>query len=73
MTERPSVLIVGGGIAGLALAGFLAQQGREPTVVERASWRRTGYGIGLWGEGIEFWRTWASRGPPATGRPSPSA
>lgn len=29
------VLIVGGGVAGLALAAKLARQGREPLVVEK--------------------------------------
>ena len=31
------VLIVGGGVAGLALAAELARQGREPLVLERAA------------------------------------
>lgn len=43
------ILIVGGGLAGLALAGYLARQGHEPTIVEQADeWRASGYGIGLW-------------------------
>ncbi len=47
------VLIVGGGLAGLTLANYLARQGREPLIVERASdWRDGGYGIGLWTDGI---------------------
>jgi 2-polyprenyl-6-methoxyphenol hydroxylase-like FAD-dependent oxidoreductase len=47
------VLIVGGGLAGLALAGYLARQGVEPTVVEQADeWRASGYGIGLWTDGL---------------------
>ena len=47
------ILIVGGGLAGLALAGYLARQGREPTVVEQADeWRASGYGIGLWEDGL---------------------
>ncbi|MFB6201481.1 MAG: FAD-dependent oxidoreductase [Halorhabdus sp.] len=47
------ILIVGGGLAGLALAGYLARQGRRPTVVEQADeWRASGYGIGLWEDGI---------------------
>ena len=51
--DDPSVLIVGGGIAGLALAGFLRRRDVEPTVVERADeWGRVGWGIGLWGNGI---------------------
>lgn len=52
-TSDSAVLVVGGGLAGLALAGYLARQGRRPTVVEQASeWRGGGYGIGLWGDGI---------------------
>lgn len=43
------VLIVGGGVAGLALAAMLASQGREPVVVERSeSYRDSGYGIALY-------------------------
>lgn len=43
------VLIVGGGVAGLALAAMLARQGREPVVAERAaSYRDSGYGISLY-------------------------
>lgn len=43
------VLIVGGGVAGLALAAMLARQGREPVVVERAdTYRDSGYGISLY-------------------------
>lgn len=52
-SDDPSVLIVGGGIAGLSLAGFLRRGGVQPTVVEQASeWDRVGWGIGLWGNGI---------------------
>lgn len=47
------VLIVGGGLAGLALGNYLARQGREPLIVEQASeWRESGYGIGLWEDGL---------------------
>jgi 2-polyprenyl-6-methoxyphenol hydroxylase-like FAD-dependent oxidoreductase len=46
-------LIVGGGLAGLAPAGYLARQGREPTIVEQADdWGASGYGIGLWEDGF---------------------
>lgn len=52
-SSTDDILIVGGGLAGLALTGYLARQGREPTVVEQADqWRASGYGIGLWEEGI---------------------
>jgi len=47
------ILIVGGGIAGLALAGLLRDKGMEATVVEQtAEWGRVGWGIGLWGNGL---------------------
>lgn len=49
------VLIAGAGIAGLALAGFLKEQGLEPVIVEKAKvWSRVGYGIALWGNGIRI-------------------
>jgi 2-polyprenyl-6-methoxyphenol hydroxylase-like FAD-dependent oxidoreductase len=51
--EGVDILIVGGGLAGFALAGYLARQGRDPVIVEQASdWRATGYGIGLWEDGL---------------------
>lgn len=52
-TSESEVLIVGGGLAGLTLANYLAYQGREPLIVEQASnWRESGYGIGLWEDGL---------------------
>lgn len=43
------VLIVGGGVAGLALAAGLARQGREPLVVERASsYGEHGFSVSLY-------------------------
>lgn len=49
------ILILGAGIAGLALAGFLKAQGLEPVIVEKAkAWSRLGYGITLWGNGIHM-------------------
>jgi 2-polyprenyl-6-methoxyphenol hydroxylase-like FAD-dependent oxidoreductase len=51
------VLIVGAGVAGLALADYLGRQGRSPTVVEQApDWRDGGYGIGLWADGLSVLR-----------------
>ena len=56
-TAEQDVLIVGGGIAGLALADYLGRQGRAPTIVERApEWRDGGYGIGLWEDGLAVLR-----------------
>lgn len=61
MTERrlsgspesdSGVLVVGGGLAGLALATYLGRAGREPVIAEqRAAWGDGGYGIGLWTAG----------------------
>src|SRR5207248_9043510 len=36
MTERPDVIVVGGGQAGLAIGYFLAEQGRRFTILEAA-------------------------------------
>jgi 2-polyprenyl-6-methoxyphenol hydroxylase-like FAD-dependent oxidoreductase len=46
------VLIVGGGIGGLALAAFLRKQGISPLIVDKAHvWKAAGYGIALWPNG----------------------
>jgi 2-polyprenyl-6-methoxyphenol hydroxylase-like FAD-dependent oxidoreductase len=43
------ILIVGGGVAGLALAAKLRQQGREPVVIEQSpEYGDAGYGISLY-------------------------
>ncbi|HZG56810.1 FAD-dependent oxidoreductase [Paenibacillus sp.] len=43
------ILIVGGGIAGLSLAGLLTKRGVEPVVVEKtAQYGKAGYFLGLW-------------------------
>ena len=47
------VLVVGAGLACLALAGFCRQRGLRVDLVERVGSRdRAGYGIGLWGNGL---------------------
>lgn len=47
------VLVVGAGLAGLALAGFCRRRGCRVDVVERTEeFGRAGYGIGLWGNGL---------------------
>lgn len=49
------VIISGGGIAGLATAGFLMQQGIEPVIIEKTKeWSKIGYGISLWGNGVKM-------------------
>jgi len=54
MTRR-SVLIVGCGIAGPALAYWLLEHGFQPTLVERApAPRREGYAIDFWGLGYDL-------------------
>lgn len=51
--REANVLVVGAGLAGLALAGFCRQRGLRVDLVERVeSWDRAGYGIGLWGNGL---------------------
>lgn len=50
-----SVLIVGGGIAGPALAFWLLRHGFSPTLVERAPrLRAEGYVIDFWGAGYDI-------------------
>ncbi|HVY25738.1 MAG TPA: FAD-dependent monooxygenase [Polyangiaceae bacterium] len=52
---RRSVLIVGCGIAGPALAYWLLQQGFEVTIAEKApELRREGYAIDFWGLGYDL-------------------
>ena len=49
------IIISGAGIAGLAAAGFLLQQGFTPVIIEKtAEWSEVGYGISLWGNGIKM-------------------
>lgn len=52
-TTKTETLIIGGGIAGLALARRLQQQGHSPRIIEqREDWDDSGYGLGLWGNGL---------------------
>jgi 2-polyprenyl-6-methoxyphenol hydroxylase-like FAD-dependent oxidoreductase len=52
MTKTPRVLIVGGGLAGLALAVALRQRGLRPSLIERAhAWSDAGAGLYLVGNG----------------------
>lgn len=49
------ILIVGGGIAGLALAGLLDKQGIDATVVEkRPQNNEAGYSMGIWFNGTRI-------------------
>ena len=51
--EDTDILIVGGGVAGLALAGFLERDGYRPTVVERSGeGDGSGWAIGLRPNGV---------------------
>ncbi len=51
------VLIVGGGVAGLALGGLLQQRGFKPTVVEKApEYGEVGYVIVLWPSGSRVFK-----------------
>lgn len=56
-SRRMRILIIGGGIAGLTLAGLLRQRGFEPTVVERAeAYGEAGYVLQLWPMGSRVLR-----------------
>jgi 2-polyprenyl-6-methoxyphenol hydroxylase-like FAD-dependent oxidoreductase len=51
------VLIVGGGIGGPALATFLARQGKEVTLIDKApQWKNIGFGLTLWSNGRKILR-----------------
>ena len=53
MPDRRRVLVVGGGIAGLALAPMLARTGVAVEVIEREpAWRHAGTGIYLPGNAV---------------------
>ena len=58
MVASPRILIVGGGIAGLALGRALSLQGLVPEIVERAaSWPTGGTGLYLPGNGFRALKT----------------
>lgn len=51
--KRKRILVVGGGIAGIALADFLGND-FDVVIVERApKWRTIGYAIGVWANGLD--------------------
>ncbi|MDB4984759.1 MAG: 2-polyprenyl-6-methoxyphenol hydroxylase-like oxidoreductase [Patescibacteria group bacterium] len=55
MDSKRKILIVGGGIAGVALADFLDSSKFEVTIAERApEWRTIGYAIGVWVNGLRI-------------------
>jgi 2-polyprenyl-6-methoxyphenol hydroxylase-like FAD-dependent oxidoreductase len=55
MARVERILIVGGGIGGLALAAALHRQGFAPELVERSDeWRTTGTGLGVMGNGMRM-------------------
>ncbi|MGP8059552.1 MAG: FAD-dependent monooxygenase [Acidimicrobiales bacterium] len=41
-------LIIGAGMAGLTLSGYLCQQGRPPVIIERSTAAEGGYALGLY-------------------------
>jgi 2-polyprenyl-6-methoxyphenol hydroxylase-like FAD-dependent oxidoreductase len=54
-TGTKKVLIIGGGIAGIALANFLQDSDWDITITERASgWRTIGFGVGIWINGLKI-------------------
>jgi 2-polyprenyl-6-methoxyphenol hydroxylase-like FAD-dependent oxidoreductase len=58
MARASRVLIVGGGIAGLALGRALRERGFAPEIIERAaSWPATGTGLYLPGNGVRALKT----------------
>ncbi len=58
------VLIVGGGIGGLALAACLDEHGIKATIVDKAhEWKAAGYGIALWPNGLRVLETLGADGP----------
>src|SRR5439155_1617085 len=56
MTERVEVAVVGGGLAGAAVATALARAGREAVVIERQPvWRWRACGVFCWpASGVEL-------------------
>ena len=57
MADIERILIVGGGIAGLAVATALHRQGFEPEIIERSrAWPAVGAGINLPANGVRVLR-----------------
>src|SRR6478735_1188013 len=57
MQTQKRILIVGGGITGLALAGLLEKRGYLPELVEKMTdWQLSGYGITVMPIGLEVLR-----------------
>lgn len=48
MLRGLNVVIAGGGVGGLTLAGMLTQRGAEVTILERAPEMRRGFGLTMW-------------------------
>lgn len=50
------ILIVGGGVAGPTLAGFLKNTEHDITLIDQApEWGDIGYAIALWGNDARVW------------------
>ncbi|WP_456273305.1 FAD-dependent oxidoreductase [Bacillus sp. AK031] len=65
------ILIVGGGIAGLSLAGLLKKRGIEPVIIEKAKeYGEVGYFLGLWPlgsrvlHGLDLYEEYVKEGTP---------
>ncbi|MFG2293831.1 FAD-dependent oxidoreductase [Streptomyces sp. NPDC048603] len=58
---RRSVIIVGSGVGGLALAGMLTRQGMDVTVLERSEARRDGLAITIWPNALRAVRSSGGR------------
>jgi 2-polyprenyl-6-methoxyphenol hydroxylase-like FAD-dependent oxidoreductase len=54
MNQRRNILIVGGGIAGTALAGLLQDSYNVTLIEEGKEWRTIGYAVGIWKSGLDI-------------------